>query len=292
MPDINSLFKSCLTCHGVTNKKCANCDAAYCSFFCRNADKRHPTLCAGGVYEIKVLETDINANIPMADVFEIVAEPIKSNSLVNITYVLNQRTVFVRMMNEKADYIQFSNDTIKLSKKANILKVLPKVGSLVLAMLDGLHHRALVLRATDDTDIRVAFIDCGNVEKVTLDKLKEIPVKLKQRKRFVTKVVLEGVSELGLSDEPLLYLNELMVKDIDILIRFNGDFYDPSTMECQLVEEETNDFVNAKILTFDDPNVIIYGDDFYSLEQVCFIMLFVTVENCIDFIFFCRQLKK
>lgn len=194
-----SVCKSPTDMHYKLNKR------PYCSFECLDLDKKTT---------VQAIDDPVDAEI-----FEIL--PIELTRIVKITFVVNQRMLFVRPSDAYADaaFVKCINDTVKYAKKAENLKLMPKIGELVLAPCDNYYQRAIVLKKIPkDDQVAVAFIDFGNIEVIESATLKKISPELKQIKRFATKIILKDVNQDYLCDKALQYLYNLMVFDIELTI--------------------------------------------------------------------------
>lgn len=173
------------------------------------------------------------------------AEPISKLHKVKITAVINHRLVFVRPADnqQEASFIRHIYDTVKCAKDAETLKTMPSIGSLVLAKFDD-YHRALVLKRIDDTKVAVAFIDFGNVEICNFHELKVMPIELKKRKRFATKVRLNKIEDDLMNEKALQYLYDLMAHGNELTIKFDVND-NVSTAELKASDKWVNPMVNA-----------------------------------------------
>lgn len=215
----------CTVCKSPTDMHCEINKKPYCSFECLELDKRP-------------LATAIDAEI-------IQVLPMGLTRDVKITFVVNQRMLFVRPSDADADaaFVKCINDTVKYAKKAETLKLMPQIGALVLAPFDNYYQRAMVLKhMPEKKNVAVAFIDFGNIEVLDFTTFKKISPELKRIKRFATKIILKDVEQDYLCDKALQYLYNLMVFDIELTI-------ESSTIENEImiVELRGNDYISRTL---------------------------------------------
>lgn len=220
---------------------CKDCNEPQCSLECHAAKQTQ-------LNEAKQSDKIENEKVtsPRSLIPErIEAEPIGKSQRVKITAVINHRLVFVRPADDEreAAFIRHIYDTVKCAKDAETLTTMPSIGTLVLAKFDD-YHRALVLKRIDDTKVAVAFIDFGNVEICDFHELKVMPVELKNRKRFATKVRLNKINDDLMNEKALQYLYDLMAHGNELTIKF--DLNDSvSTAELKTSDKWVNQMVDG-----------------------------------------------
>lgn len=235
----------CSVCKLPTDMHCEVNKKPYCSIECLALDER-PLAKA-------------NDDAIDAEIFQILPMELKRD--VKITFVVNQRMLFVRPGGADADaaFVKCINDTVKYAKNAENLKLMPQIGELVLASFDNYYQRAMVLKhIPNENQVAVAFIDFGNIEVLELTTLKKISPELKQIKRFATKIILKGVDQDYLCDKALQYLYNLMVFDIELTIE--GSAIENDIMNVDLRDKDyisrTLNALNSKeiVSKFEDTN--------------------------------------
>lgn len=140
------------------------------------------------------------------------SEAIKSNDQVVISAVISERCVYVRKIN--ANSSSLLNNVRKLSKKAQKLHSLPKVGDLVLAKCFDDVFRAKVFGVSEThLSVSVVLIDNGNTAKVGLSDVMTMEPECQKLQCFAHKIILKNVKVDSLSWELVDFLNQL-VKDV------------------------------------------------------------------------------
>lgn len=153
----------------------------------------------------------------------------RRNGNVIITHAADHRHVFIRSADRAAtdDYLQTllaineigCDDTDE--NPAPPLTELPARGACVLThTADGLHNRALVLTASDQDRIEVAYIDFGNRDVRSLDDLRRMPAHLLKLAKHPIEVLLSDVPKLLQTDAPGALLGDLIDKGTVLRMHF------------------------------------------------------------------------
>lgn len=233
----------CSACKSPTDMHCEVNKRPYCSFECLELDKKPLA---------KAIDDAMDAEI-----FKIL--PMELMRHVKITFVVNQRMLFVRPGDADADvaFVKCINDTVKYAKKAEHLKLMPQIGELVLAPFDNYYQRAMVLKhILKENQVAVAFIDFGNIEVLEFAALKKISPELKQIKRFATKIILKNVDQDYLCDKALQYLYNLMVFDIELTIESNTIEND-----IMIVDLRDKDYISCALNALNSKEIVSKYND-------------------------------
>lgn len=158
----------------------------------------------------------------------------KSNTKVKLTSFVDFKTVYVRPSNPEDDkkFIKLMNDVSKAAKTSGSLTT-AKSGLLVLAPFEMIYHRALILKLLNQNEAIVAFIDFGNVDKVEIAKMKQLPAELKKSPRMATRFVLKNVPDAMMNDDALKVLFHLLNLSLEATVRFDEPYALGET-ECEL----------------------------------------------------------
>lgn len=255
-------LEKCEYCNALGGKYCNDCQAVYCSVQCVRQDGEHLQRCKikdSQIYEIMPHENGMpNDPIPTE------AEPIKNKTPVLITCAVDHRTLFVRpsLPYENAEYIKLMNDVVSDAKKAEYLNELPTAGSLIAAPFEDVYYRALVLKPIDADKVVVAFIDFGNVEVCRLSVLKSLSENLKRRKRLAKKITLTNIPEKCINDSAIHHINEIILKDIKLSIKFVNS----GSNECELKPKYSTETLNQELNRILNPLLMIKNGDIHFYD--------------------------
>lgn len=173
-------------------------------------------------------------------------EEIKNHSKVYITYVCNQSSVYVRLIDSNNEYINFLKSVDDSANTSANLSEFPNRENIVLAPFEGNYYRALVISANNSDAIRLAFLDFGNVESIPFNKLKELSADLKFKKRFAVKLTLDSVSSDTKYSDGIKVLKALEGNLTPILVKCDGTVSKDS--KVTLIDLSTKENVNQKIM--------------------------------------------
>lgn len=222
-------MRKCSVCTLEADKYHEKSDKIFCSLKCLNNDEN--------------LE---NLNVKIQNIIEVA--PMELKQIVKITHVINHRLLFVRpgTVTDDIAFTKFINEIIRSAKVSPNYKSLPEIGELVLAHFSDFYQRALVLKHLPNEKVVVAFIDFGNIEVVNFNELKKMSDKLKQIKRFATKIMLKNVDDGFMDEQAIEYLYTLMAFDIELsinkIVGDNGDLM----AELKSADSWVSDQVNMR----------------------------------------------
>lgn len=204
---------------------------------------------------------------------EVSAPP--NNTKVVISYIHNHRCIFIRSVEPAAefDYQKIQTDCAEYVKIAMPLTVLPLKGHIVLARyhLDSMYYRALVVKAIDEGNIKVAFIDFGNTEKTKLSELKHLREDLQLRRMYNFRVLLDGVDEKLNNQDVMNFLKGLV-----------------HTKILKLLYDDTKPLKDALVKLVDTVTGGILNERVHSLNGVKGVKIIDTdtaveiVNDCVD----------
>lgn len=172
---------------------------------------------------------------------ELRAKSIPTNTNVQITSIVNHKTVFVRPTFPSADeYMCELFDDIEHygHRDFRSLKKLPKCGGIYLADFEMEFYRVYVLAAASrNYKIDVFFIDFGNTDSVWLNQLSELSDDLKRRPILLNKIYLASVSEIAFSDNPMRFMNQLCEDEVELTMIIDGESaaQDHGEGECRMM---------------------------------------------------------
>lgn len=152
--------------------------------------------------------------------------PLVSGQEVIITDFTNQNLIYVKSQEkEELERVHLLEQKIaKYALNCNPLNEPPVVGQMVLSQfsLDGNFYRAIVNKI-EGNKVMIVYIDYGNEEPTTLDKLFELPEELKVATSGVSKVMLKDVPEqVPMNQETSQYFSELTGNKVVLKCTFSG----------------------------------------------------------------------
>lgn len=254
VPDPFELASSCSACKQSSDRYCRNCDTSFCTTICEAKDEIHTETCVNGkVFELKDAVDNNNQLQHDDDVIELPSNWIqKSNTKVKLTSFVDFKTIYVRPSNPEDDkkFIKLMNDVSKAAKTSDALTT-AKSGLLVLVQFEMIYHRALILKLLNQNEAMVAFIDFGNVDKVEIAKMKQLPAELKKSPRMATRFVLKNVPDAMCNDDALNVLFDLLNLSLEATVRFDEP-YILGEIECEL-NTSAIDSVNKVIINANVP---------------------------------------
>lgn len=176
--------------------------------------------------------------IPIDDSF------IQEGMQVKITSVVTNKLVYLRPLCEEYDQLMDSLD--KYSSTAAFLKEKPILNEHVLALFDSCWYRAKVqdffAPDNDGNNTKVQLIDVGSELNVKWQELKYLNFRLRGRKSYTVKVILEDVIECN-KTECINFLNKL--KEPLLVYKIHGNQINEKRVTLR--HAKNNAFVNDMI---------------------------------------------
>lgn len=161
-----------------------------------------------------------------------------------ITAVIDERTVFVRPVSHETEYMKATEDITEYSRKADNLTVLPQKGDVILSKFQGIYYRALVINTINKFNVRLAYLDYGNIETKNLNDLKKLKPELQEIPRFIKKLILKDISVDVKSEKVLDYL----AKNMNNLNKLQIIFDKNDLPEVELIDVLTKESLNKIII--------------------------------------------
>lgn len=168
---------------------------------------------------------------------------VKNRSRVVMTYSKDYKFAFIRPVDRSEDFLKFTMKVIKLAKDANYAKELPERDDLILAPFEGNYYRAIVLR-NDETEniLKVAFLDFGNIENISRDKIKIVNDDILLAPRFSKRVVLKDITVDQKNKKIDNFMEQLANDEVELVIKFDDD-----EALVELFDAATKESINGKI---------------------------------------------
>lgn len=171
---------------------------------------------------------------------------IKNNSPVIIQCHRGPLVVFLRSLDHQE--IERSNrliqDVAKAAQNAENLTTPPADYDYVLAQfVDDNYYRAQVL-AVDGNQVKIAYIDYGNIEVCGLDKLRKLPVELYKSPMCIVKATLKGIKTTPPTKEASDYLANFAGTEEPMNCLYDVSLLDGVTLTVLSTKEVVNDKVN------------------------------------------------
>uniref|UniRef100_A0A336KD67 CSON007647 protein n=1 Tax=Culicoides sonorensis TaxID=179676 RepID=A0A336KD67_CULSO len=169
----------CKICGLITTRKNSKTNEFFCSAACLEQDTE-----------------DLNKAPILPKDFQLNVKELTRNIYVVITSVISQNVVYVRPNDSQTTerYSKILQEVLATSHDISIIIKLPKVGDLVAVFMPNSNiYRAIVLKVTDRANIRVAFLDTGEISIQCLLNLRKLPEKLKALPIYIYKVILKDV---------------------------------------------------------------------------------------------------
>lgn len=170
---------------------------------------------------------------------------IPSGTLVVISYVLNQKFVFVRPStgDNNADYVQTLQEILIFAETAEPIQQAPKCGQILLALHQNNYYRVFISHVYDSGFAIVAKLDFGDLVQLPVSQLFALSVELQTRQIFVRKIKLcETESK---SVHQINYLLELKETEQQLTLKYEGE-WSPG-IDCNLFIADTNESINEKL---------------------------------------------
>lgn len=197
---------------------------------------------------------------------------LKSGNKVIISEISNDNLVFVRSQ-ESEDIIEMDfldRQIAKLALKRKPLSEAPIVGQMVLAqyLLDGNFYRALITEIKNDK-IMIVYVDYGNEEPATIEKLFDLPEELKQYASCVSKIKFKDVHEQAIMNPKVYqYLSELAGEKVVLRCTFTGHPLEEGVILKTLNDESVNTKINSLLNPTEEKQILTKEKKVYGLEDL------------------------
>ncbi|XP_012278386.1 uncharacterized protein LOC105698585 isoform X2 [Orussus abietinus] len=191
---------------------------------------------------------------PMAEQKGVPYSSLSSGSEVCLTTYRSQSLMYARSL--KLDDLKYYHKVIhevaKASRTAHPLSTPPVVGQMVIAKyIDDNFYRAIVTEVQGEK-IGVSYVDYGNVDYTTLNKLKILPDSLKEYNCCTSKIVLKDVLvDAPMTKEANTFLTQLVAEETALICNFEGL---PTVQGVELKLPVTGESINEKINRLLIPN--------------------------------------
>lgn len=196
------------------------------------------------------------------------ANYINTGDVVILSHVATVETIFVRHANQVL-FKQVVTAGNEYAKQAKSLTALPKRHDLVMALFRECFYRSVVIKAENENQITVEFLDFGNQEIVPLKDIKRISNEMAAHKRSASKITLKPLPDQLKNTEVMAFLKQLLLDETKVRIDFDANtafeyvccdivlpsgrnHYDEITFTKQLVNQQAA----AKVVTNSDPEKI------------------------------------
>lgn len=157
--------------------------------------------------------------------------------MVEVTAVKDPKYIYIRSVRHNAEFIKTIQTVMKAAETAHTLMD-PEKHDLVMAPFEGEFYRAIVL-SSNENEVKVAFIDYGNVVWVPKSEIKFLPNELTQHRRHALRVMLKFTCDFD-EEESTVLLDQLnrwinyefkintenygeILKDNSIILLFPGE---------------------------------------------------------------------
>ncbi|KAJ8686791.1 hypothetical protein QAD02_022585 [Eretmocerus hayati] len=190
---------------------------------------------------------------PMREQTRVQWATVKSGHPVVITHYSNQSSLYVRSKEPTDDERnnRLDQDVAKYALDPKPLDSAPVVGQMVLTKfeLDGNFYRALV-KKIEAPKVMIMYVDYGNDDETTIDKLLDLPDQLKMRPSCVARIKLMNVdSDIPLTEDAANYFLELIGNNALLKCTFEGD----PIKDGVILKTQRNECVNEVVTKFLKP---------------------------------------
>ncbi|XP_003424728.1 uncharacterized protein LOC100121386 isoform X2 [Nasonia vitripennis] len=195
----------------------------------------------------------INKWIPKSEEKGILYAPLSNGNEVMLMHFSSQNSLHVRNMEnlEKERVHKLDQDVAKYALNRKPLSAPLVIGQIVLAhyILDNNYYRAIVT-AVKDKKVVIKYIDYGNDEEVSTDKLFELSEELKEQTSGIRKIKLKDVPEnVPLTQEAKDYFDQLIINSTILKCTFTGD----PLKDGVVLKTDKNENVNDVVRTYLKP---------------------------------------
>lgn len=192
---------------------------------------------------------------------------IPSGTLVVISYVLNQKFVFVRpaTSDDEANYLQTLQEILIFAETAAPIQQAPQCGQVLLALHENNYYRVFISHVYDSGFVIVAKLDFGDIVQLPVSKLFALSDELKTRPIFVRKIKLcETESK---SSHQINYLLELKETEQQLMLKYEGEW--SPAIECNLFNADTDESINEELAKLQGvPSPLPQMDEYIEYDRV------------------------
>ncbi|PSN33896.1 hypothetical protein C0J52_09564 [Blattella germanica] len=267
------LSGKCLYCHKLTKWYCQQCHGWYCTRECQVADwSDHKSICL--VEVSKKEETDLTAHSGAqgrkfsSKSIGKMSESLKLNVKTRFPYLSLDTFTCVKVtvqVNSRECWAQFVDHESELTNLLTVLNdgethngvTVVEPNMLCAGLFENLWFRAKVICL--EPELKVLYIDYGNEEICSIDKLKSIPVSLKEIPPMALKIKIaeENSGKYKLCEKEILRVKPVDMQDDAVVVLVEGEVYDDLLDDNELNSSEQLKECNSsreKYNTIDDNN--------------------------------------
>lgn len=175
-----------------------------------------------------------------------ITSQIPSDTIVVISYVLDQNFVFIRPATGDRDiyFMKTLQDILKFAETAQPIEQPPQYGQILLASHENNYCRVFVSHVYGDSGfVIVAKLDFGDIVQVQASHLFALSVELQTRQILVRKIKLCKTDAKNVHQ--INYLLDLKENEQHLKFTYEGE-WSPTT-DCNLIIAGTDESINEKL---------------------------------------------
>ncbi|XP_055853411.1 protein vreteno-like isoform X2 [Episyrphus balteatus] len=270
----NAKIGPCEHCGNNCDLVCPRCMAPFCSVECQKAEwTRHRYICgkpasmwpawAKQVAKQRNLTeqmTDLTIESPPSNppshqdsskkaALKALLPPSGNNVI--LTAISKTNVVFVRST-AYDDNLKFFNTVSTIQKMANQqsrIQHTPERGDIVLTKFkENQYNRAMILNPDNLDQIKLIYVDYGNIDSKSLDELYNAPEEYWNLPRMAVPIILKNVPEFFMTDEVKKYMYSYLNKDMKIV--YDNDDLQNGVNLTELFDLTSNESFNEMIALF------------------------------------------
>lgn len=268
----NAKIGSCEHCGKNCDLVCPRCMTPFCSLECQKAEwTRHRYICGkppsmwpawakqvakqrNSQDQTPTIESPQCTNSNQPDSTKkaaLKAQLPPSGNNVILTAISKTNVVFVRstLYDDNLKFFNTVSRIQKLAKHQNPIQHTPERGDIVLTRFrEEQYNRAMILNPDNLDQIKLIYVDYGNIDSKSLDELYNAPDEFWTLPRMAVPIILKNVPEFFMTDEVKRYMYGFLNKDMKIV-------YDEEDLEnginlTELFDLTHNENFNETITSF------------------------------------------
>ncbi|XP_055902209.1 protein vreteno-like isoform X2 [Eupeodes corollae] len=263
----------CEHCSKSCDTVCDRCMSSFCSVECQKAEwNRHRYICGkpASMWPAWAKQLAKQRNPSDNKITEQIESPSSSTSQkdstrkpalkaqlppsgnnVILTAISKTNVVFVRSTLYD-DNLLFFNTVSRIQKEAknqSHIQHTPERGDIVLTKFkDQQYNRAMILNPDNLDEIKLIYVDYGNIDSKSLDDLYNAPVEFWNLPRMAVPIILKNVPEFFMTDEVRKYMYSYLNTDLKIV--YDTEDLDNGINLSELFDSTSNVSFNETIASF------------------------------------------
>lgn len=196
----------------------------------------------------------------------------RSGNLVALTAVTKTNIVFIRSKadEDNLNFFKLVNDVQSAAKHLEKLSKTPISGQIVITNFEGQYNRAMILNSDNEQQIKLVYMDYGNLDARKLEDLYETPEQFIHVERFVEPVILKDVPEMYMTEEIRKFMYSYL-DGIDLVVKYDEKsdlLSDKGVYEVELIDGTTNQNFNKMVAKLCKPTEPTNPDEAYYVNYL------------------------